>query len=126
MTEIKLPWPPTILNPNSRAHWAKVAKAKKVYRADCFTCTVSQLGIDARHLLANTSGELGLLVVFHPPSARKYDRDNLLARLKAGLDGMCDALKIDDARFEPVTVSLAGKPIRRGFVQISISQGEGP
>ena len=30
-----LPWPPKELSPNFRAHWAKLARAKKAYRAAC-------------------------------------------------------------------------------------------
>ena len=32
------------------------------------------------------------------------DRDNLLAACKAGLDGIAAALKVDDSRFEPLTI----------------------
>lgn len=121
---IRLPWPPVVLSPNSRAHWAKVAKAKANYRADCSTVTRSQLGPKVKELLP-AAGELELLIEFIPPQARKYDRDNLLARMKAGLDGVCDCLAIDDARFEPITISMRSKPLRRGFVQVTI-KGECP
>lgn len=125
MIEIKLPWPPTVLSPNTRSHWTEIATAKKKYRADCQLSTRAQLEVKCNSVLPY-SGDLDLVLEFHPPSARKYDRDNLLARLKAGLDGMCDALSIDDARFEPITVSLQKKPCRRGFVNVKISPGERP
>ena len=119
MIEIKLPWPPTVLSPNSRAHWATVAKSKKRYRQACALYSISQMRGSAPQPLP-ADGELALALEFFPPSARKMDRDNLLARMKAGLDGVCDALAIDDARFEPVTVSMK-KPLRAGMVRVVIS-----
>lgn len=125
MIEIKLPWPPTALSPNSRSHWAASAAVKKKYRQDCLIVTRAQLGVKCNAVLP-VSGDLGLVLEFHPPNHRKFDRDNLLARMKAGLDGMCDALSIDDARFEPITVSLQKKPFRAGYVQVKIQIGERP
>lgn len=119
MIEIKLPWPPTALSPNSRLHWAKVMKAKAAYRQQCWLMARAQLGPSVNVLLKGDS-ELALSIEFHPPQARRYDRDNLLARIKAGLDGMCDALAIDDHRFEPITVSMKKAPLRRGLVAIKI------
>lgn len=122
MIEIKLPWPPASLSPNSRGHWATIAAAKKKYRHACWGSTLAQLDRTAAIALPAT-GCIPLAVEFHPPSARRMDRDNLLARIKAGLDGMCDALAIDDSRFEPVTVSMKA-PLRAGLVKVVISPNE--
>lgn len=42
------------------------------------------------------------LVFRPPPDHRERDRDNLLASMKAGLDGVASALQIDDSRFRPI------------------------
>jgi crossover junction endodeoxyribonuclease RusA len=125
MIEIKLPWPPSALSPNARSHWAQMAVNRKKYRHDCQIVTRAQLGVTCNAALP-VSGDLALTIEFHPPNLRKYDRDNLLARMKSGLDGMCDALSIDDARFEPITVSMQKKPFRAGYVQVKIQPGERP
>lgn len=106
--EIVFPWPPPQLSPNARAHWSTLAAAKKEYRAACAGYTALQLDSDARAAAEALPdrGCIPLTVEFYPPTARRMDRDNLLARIKAGLDGMCDVLDIDDARFEPITVSM--------------------
>ena len=39
-------------------------------------------------------------MVFYRPSKRHFDEDNLVARMKSGLDGIADALKIDDKYFK--------------------------
>ena len=45
-----------------------------------------------------------LHLIFSPPSKRHYDLDNLLASMKAGLDGMSLALNIDDKCFTKITI----------------------
>jgi crossover junction endodeoxyribonuclease RusA len=57
----------------------------------------------------------------HPTHRRARDRDNLLAASKPMLDGVVDALGINDSQFEPVTIrrEYGKKP---GGVRIEISQ----
>ena len=117
MTEITLPWPPSDLSPNARLHWAKQSKAKKNYRHACW----------AETLMANPpkiadAGKLRLELIFYRPTKRVFDRDNLLARMKSGLDGVSDALKINDCRFEPILVSVADDV--GGFVKVRIFNEE--
>jgi crossover junction endodeoxyribonuclease RusA len=38
------------------------------------------------------------------PDKRHRDADNCLAASKAGLDGVADALIVDDKRFQPITI----------------------
>ena len=85
MIEIVLGWPPTDLSPNARKHWAVVAKAKKQYRKDCFSVSKEQLK-KYRGVYENIPERLVLEMTFIPPDRRSYDRDNLVARMKAGID----------------------------------------
>lgn len=55
-------------------------------------------------------GDLHMMMLFFPPNKRRHDRDNLLARSKAAIDGMCDALGIDDYRIVSVEVRTAHVP----------------
>ena len=113
MTEIRLPWPPAALSPNSRLHWSRLAKAKKIYRRDCWIEALSQ---KAR---VPKDGKLRVDLTFYRPSRRAMDRDNLLARMKAGLDGVADALKTNDSRFDPISVSVSDET--GGYVMMYIS-----
>lgn len=117
MIDLELPWPGTALSPNSRVHWAKLAKAKKLYRHMCWALTLDQ---EAR---VTSDGPLRLELTFYRPTRRSMDRDNLLARMKSGLDGVCDALKIDDKRFATVVVRVADET--GGFVRIHIGEENG-
>jgi crossover junction endodeoxyribonuclease RusA len=95
LTTITLPWPPVELNPNSRVHYQALARATKAYREACGWC-VREHGI-----FTDLPIPLPMVLEFYPPDRREYDRDNLLARFKAGMDGLADGLKIDDKHFVP-------------------------
>lgn len=87
---LEFPWPPSDLSPNARGHWVKRHRAAKRYRADAKVIT-----------LEATGGRLDpsaprLRIVFHPPDKRGRDLDNLVASFKAGQDGICDALRVND------------------------------
>ena len=47
---------------------------------------------------------LDLIAEFRMPDKRWRDADNLLAMIKSGIDGVCDATGINDRDFRRVTV----------------------
>ena len=118
MIELVLGWPPSNLSPNARLHWAKLARAKKQYRNACFSVSKEQL---KKFNTENIPEKLVLEMTFIPPDRRSYDRDNLVARMKAGIDGLADALKINDKRFNTV-ISTMDTDYLGGFVRIRILQ----
>lgn len=81
-----------------------LAKAKAKYRKQCFEHTRTTGG------LPSIGGAMVFLeLVFHPPTLRPYDLDGLHSRTKSGLDGLCDALGINDRQFRPVLVDMGPK-----------------
>lgn len=112
----KLPFMPQILNPNARPHRLRLAAEKKKYRAACgWECKawgVNRFKADTIHLH----------IEFHPPNARKRDRDNMIAAFKAGQDAIADILGRDDSEFHvsyaPIQAPDADK---RGFVICRLS-----
>lgn len=115
-SRIVFPWPPSQLSPNTRQHWAVLAKAKKQYRAACANVARAH-GIKCME----GAGALHLSLVFTPPTRRAFDLDNLLARMKSGLDGLADVLGVDDSRWS-IEISKAESPQRGGFVEVSIKE----
>ena len=113
MVRIVLPWPPSELSPNRRQHWAKLAGAKKIYRAACATQARLQ-GVERM-----AAGRLHLSLTFYPPTRRAYDLDNLLARMKSGLDGLADVIGVDDSRWS-LAIQKADKT--GGYVEITITE----
>lgn len=112
MSELVLPWPPAACSPNQRVHWSKKAKATKRYRADCHLLA-KQAGITA------PVGELLVMMEFVPPDARRRDLDNLLSACKGLLDGIADALKVDDRHFVP-QLRMSKETTKGGAVRVRI------
>lgn len=95
--KIILPYPSPNLSPNARVHWAKKAKSAKLAREAGRMATLAARPSDY-------GGEypIAMRIIAYPPDKRRRDADNLLASLKSSLDGIADALKVDDSRFAPV------------------------
>lgn len=91
--KIILPYPNPVLMPNRKhgRHWASVQQAKVKARQEAFLLSGS---------LNYTGG--GLKITFYTPDARKRDLDNLLAAMKPALDGMAQAIGVDDALFDEI------------------------
>jgi crossover junction endodeoxyribonuclease RusA len=117
MIEFTLGWPPSELSPNKRLHWSKVSKVKASYRTACWAMVLEQAGA----VRPDIAGNLHLVLEFVPPDRRSYDRDNLVARMKSGLDGVADALKINDKQFTTLTARVDAGQIG-GFVRVQISK----
>lgn len=94
MAEITFPWPPKQLSPNFKRkhHWTKYAPHSRSYRKLCWCLTLEAIG--ARPNLPQE--ELQIAIHFTPPDKRRRDRDGIIGMFKAGQDGMCDALGLDD------------------------------
>jgi crossover junction endodeoxyribonuclease RusA len=109
---VTLSWPPKELSPNGRLHFMQLAKAKASYRAAC------QWECKAQGLKPVAADSLHLTLTFSPPTRRRFDLDNLLARMKAGLDGVSDVVGVDDSKWS-LTIKR-GDPVKHGAVHIQI------
>jgi crossover junction endodeoxyribonuclease RusA len=114
--KVVFPWPPKALSPNARVHWATKAKAAKQYRQACLV-----LARNAKKPI-NTDGLIFMDVKFLPPDRRPRDVDNLIASLKAGMDGLADALEVNDRLFAPRYFPL-GEVRQGGAVVVEIFHG---
>ena len=50
------------------------------------------------HSRVHLFGQLHMDLTFVRPNKRLFDLDNLVARMKSGIDGMADALSINDSQ----------------------------
>lgn len=114
MNTVVLPWPPKELSPNARLHHMALHRVKKAYRTACWL-QARKAGMSAATLLGAEEAEVHL--VFYPPDKRNRDADNMLASMKAGLDGLADALKVDDSIFR-VTFDVSDDI--GGMVKVSV------
>lgn len=111
MIEIRLPWPAKGLSPNARMHHMALAKLKAAYRQQC-----RLLAMPHRQPVPESPA---LVLEFYPPDRRRRDRDNMMASCKAMVDGVCDALGVDDSIFDPLIVSMK-EPTKGGAVILKI------
>ena len=115
MTEITLPWPPKVLNPNQKVHWRVKAAAAKSYRAACYA-----LCLEAGLRSIPWDGDIHVWLEFYPPDRRHRDDDNMISSFKSGRDGLADALKVNDKRFRthPYVKTEIG-----GMVKVRLTPG---
>lgn len=107
--KIELDFPPAELFPNRAkgTHWGKLYQVRSDYR-DGSTFL-------AKHQINNWKHDgynIRLKLTFQMPDKRHRDSDNCLAAAKAALDGLADALMINDKFFEPIEIhrELGSKP----------------
>ncbi len=111
--QIIYPWPRAILSPNARAHWAAVARQKKLYRYEWHMLTLQAKVPKIEH-----QDKVLLDILFVPPDRRARDLDNMMASIKSGLDGLADALDANDRRFRYGLVDIADSI--GGMVKVTI------
>ena len=66
--------------------------------------------------------KLHLSIEFVPPNRRGFDLDNLLSRLKSGLDGLSDVLGVNDRNW---SLTITRSDTVGGMVKVTISRMEG-
>ena len=112
--QIKLDWPRKELNPNFSGKLKDKIAAKTAYKTAClWDMKAQKVGkIEAEKVLIS--------LTFVPPGNYGYDRDNLMARMKYGLDMVAKQIGIDDRNFhhsDPVIEKSQGG---RGHVIVDI------
>lgn len=114
VTEIHLPWPPSVLSPNgSVGHWTKRSLPKAQYRRQC-------AWVAKKYNLKLDPVNIPISIVFYPPDKRRRDLDNLLASIKGGIDGICEVWNIDDKFFRPITIDF-GESVKDGKIILTIN-----
>lgn len=118
---LELPWPPRELSPNARIHYLAKSRVTKAYREQSYWLTRARNG---EMFPCSVLGEtpISLAFTFHPPDRRRRDLDTMLSSVKAGIDGIADALGVNDVRFEYAL--KRADPVKGGRVVIVIGEGE--
>lgn len=116
LLELELPFPSARLNPNRALgrKWQVLIQAKCDARDGAFLATLNAL-IDYARPVYVTAIELE----FCAPNARKRDLDNLLAAMKPALDGVAQALGVNDADFRTITLRR-GETCKGGKVIVTV------
>lgn len=115
---IILPWPDSNLMPNRKngKHWGSSQAAKVRARQDGYLA--AKAAMKGPLVKARTP----LSITFYAPDARRRDLDNLLSSCKSALDGVAQALGIDDSLFRPLIVNDGVDVNKLGYVKLEIRQ----
>lgn len=99
--KIELDFPPSDLFPNRAKgrHWGALYQLKSDYRESSTWLTKQQM-----RGWKHDGGDIRVRVTFLMPDKRWRDADNCLAAAKSALDGLADALMVNDRMFQPIEI----------------------
>lgn len=92
---VKLVWPPSTLSGHNSGAWYKKSKVVKKHRRWAYWAT-----LEFGEINLPSTGDIAIRFRFVPPD-RRGDRTNFANRLKPAIDGIAEALEINDKRFLP-------------------------
>lgn len=117
--QVTLPWPDSALVPHAGgSKWPKI-RATKAARKLAYEETCAQLGRARLNLkYCVDKGRLQATVTLHQPDKRRRDVPNWQAACKASIDGVSDAIGIDDYHWDVNWRN--GEPIKGGQVVVNI------
>jgi crossover junction endodeoxyribonuclease RusA len=98
---VVLPWPARELSPNARIHRMAKAGYAAAARRDAFLVARAAL-LDCGDPVY--CGALEMTIAIHPPDGKRRDLDNVHASLKSCIDGIFQALCVDDSSVRRVTL----------------------
>lgn len=94
---IILPWPVKPLWPNRRAHRMALHRARKASMTSAFWLAKEALSLGLR---VPDARPLPVLIEFRPAVVRRRDADNALSAMKGAIDGIAQAIKVDDGDWQ--------------------------
>lgn len=99
---IRLPFPPASLFPNQKhgKHWSSTNEVKAMAREGAVEATKQ-----AMSGFKDDGKAIPMSIVFVAPDKRNRDLDNCLAAAKPQIDGIADALGVNDKRFRPILLN---------------------
>ena len=110
---VTLPWPVPELFPNHRAHWTVVHRRRKAAKEAAWALCV---GAGARKV----AGVSEVRFAFHPPNRRLRDVDNVIAAIKGHIDGLAQALCVDDSLIPMRFPETLSEPVPGGAIRVEI------
>lgn len=112
---IELGWPAKALSPNAREHFMVVSRYRKAAKVEAGWATKIARPLDWGH---DGPFEIGI-TAYPPKNWATADKDNFVARMKSHLDGIAEALGVNDKTFQAPTLKWADKT-ERGKVVITV------
>ena len=112
---ITMPWPDKALWQNDTSSWRVKAAATRAARK-----TAWALMLEAGAKYFAITGRPRLVWSFHPPPLSRADLPNVIGAMKAAIDGVQDALQINDRKFLNAFPEEFGERVPGGKVVVTI------
>lgn len=114
---VEFPWPPAILSGHAKGYWRGKSNVTRKFRHQAWA-----LAMQVEKPEFDLTGDIYVRVTFTPPDNRS-DRTNYYNRCKPILDGLADALKVNDKRFVPIMdADSFCEPEKPGKVTVEVWQ----
>ncbi|MEI8170923.1 MAG: hypothetical protein WCG50_14700 [Rhodoferax sp.] len=99
---VKLDWPNKALAPNrsNGRHWGGLAAIKSQAKGDAYVLAKNA----AKGRKFDADKDYAVSIIFVMPDNRHRDCDGMLSSLKSSLDGIAQAIGVDDRHFKPILV----------------------
>jgi hypothetical protein len=111
--KLELPFPPASLSGHAKGHWRDKSGPTAKHRE------LARLAAKAARFMPPATGDIPLHIHFVPPDKRG-DRTNFWVRCKPYIDGIAEAIGINDARFLP-SMSF-GDPEKPGRIEVRVGE----
>ena len=109
---INLSWPARALWQNEKCHWRIKGRTRAAQRKEAWA-----LGREAE---LPKSPDARLTFTFCPPDRRRRDRHNMPETMKGAIDGIADAMGVDDEFFDVRYADAWGPIVEGGQVRVVI------
>lgn len=118
--------PSSTLSPNAKPHWGTRARQAKVEREAAYYETRQAILLEAMSVAVDQlrceDGPITVeITVGWPPGRKIHDADGALGALKPTLDGIADALGVNDKRFRFAPIGQTRAENARGYVRVRVS-----
>ena len=111
---LQFPYPDRALSPNaSKRHWRYKEPAKQAARTEAFYMAAPFKGT------FNGYDALQMSLTIYPPDKKRRDLDNVFASMKSAIDGMCNAIAVDDTQIRRVVLEWGGV-VKNGAVELEL------
>ena len=114
---IELPYPHKALWPNGRAHWAAKATQTKKHRAWAHAATLATFP----RCFVPQERLQWLITVYPKPRGPLPDADGCVAAVKSYLDGIADAIGVNDRHFDAPRIQF-GERTANGKVVFTLME----
>lgn len=134
---IRFPWPniKDLGSNGQQGNWWKKVKARKAAREyghlitlnalRCYRIEAEAAGGYGRFQVPADTPEIEVFVAIHPPDRRRRDIHNFPEVFKPSIDGIQDAIGIDDSRFAVHYPPRFSEPVKDGAIIVTIKHPKG-